>query len=205
MARGTNEVYEYIESIYNPDPKLKVIRNSPKLELQVIQLAYPEGKVIQFLLSLINAQTVMEIGVLAGYSAYMLAQALPNGQLVAVEKDLDAFNLAKQNLANVPNVELIHGSGLDVMQSFPENHFDAIFIDANKKAYKRYLKEAHRIVRTGGIVIFDNTLMYGDVCKEDRSGINASLDKFNKHLADNSKYESIIIPTDSGLSVARKK
>lgn len=206
MPRTNFGIYNYIASLYSENSASKAIRKTPKLELQEIQISYSEARIIQFILTLINAKNVLEIGVLAGYSTYMISQILPeNGKLIAVEKDNDHFNLAKQNLAGLSNVDLRHGDGLEIMKTFSNAHFDAIFIDANKKGYSKYLDEAGRVLKKGGVIIFDNTLMYGEVYQSPKTELGVSLDEFNKYLAGNNAYESLIIPTDSGLTIARKK
>ena len=67
--------------------------------------------------------------------------------------------------------------------------FDLIFIDANKSGYVDYLNWAEKNVRAGGLIVGDNTFLWGalwDAAKRDN--ISAAqvlaMKEFNTRLAD---------------------
>jgi predicted O-methyltransferase YrrM len=83
--------------------------------------------------------------------------------------------------------------------------FDGVFIDANKSAYPAYLEWSLRAVKKGGLILADNTLLRGVVPEDGEpapSKIIQNLRNFNGKLSDPSLFDSVIIPTDEGLSVA---
>ena len=60
----------------------------------------------------------------------------------------------------------------------------------------------------GGLIIADNTLLFGMVAKDEPGDIAPTtwenMRRFNERLADSEKYFSIMIPTQEGLTVAVK-
>ena len=84
-----------------------------------------------------------------------------------------------------------------------------VFIDADKQNYPAYLDWADKHVRKGGLIVADNTFLFGHVYGEEsthvREGTKEAMLCFNERLADVSKYTSIILPTKEGLSIAMKR
>ncbi len=90
---------------------------------------------------------------------------------------------------------------------------DAMFIDADKKNYQQYFAFASEYLRPGGLLLIDNTLKFGNVSvyEEDNKNLNQKnvdakeqmLD-FNSFVAKSDRFDSIILPTDSGLTLAVK-
>ncbi len=87
--------------------------------------------------------------------------------------------------------------------------FDAILIDADKIAYPAYLQHAKRLLRKGGLLIADNTLLFNLVLSDQPPLKNPELwtamCNFNEMLAIDQDFEALIIPTLEGLSIALKK
>jgi predicted O-methyltransferase YrrM len=90
--------------------------------------------------------------------------------------------------------------------------YDMVFIDADKPGYPEYLDWAEEYVRKGGLIVGDNTLLFGHVWSESapqgagapsRTAWNA-MREFNRRLADPAKYHSVLIPTEEGMTVAIK-
>ena len=85
-----------------------------------------------------------------------------------------------------------------------------VFIDADKKSYLQYLDWADQYIRPGGLIIADDTLLKGAVYLEElpyriRKTTKDTLVEFNARLADTTQYDSILWPTDAGLTIAVKK
>ncbi|AMP05522.1 mycolic acid cyclopropane synthetase family protein [Collimonas pratensis] len=170
-----------------------------------------EGKIIHVLLKMINAKTVLEIGTLGGYSATWIARALPDdGKLVCIEKSEEHYLIAKQNFDSITEgkkINLLKGDAKEILQNF-DSSFDAIFIDANKSAYPYYLEQASRLLRKNGLIIADNTFLFGQVydpaINGDKEKIVGAMREFNKQISDSARFTSVILPTDDGLTIAIK-
>ncbi|GAA3741197.1 hypothetical protein GCM10022402_21230 [Salinactinospora qingdaonensis] len=53
---------------------------------------------------------------------------------------------------------LIHGRALEVLPRLTDGAYDMVFMDAVKTEYPAYLQEALRLLRRGGIAVFNNAL-----------------------------------------------
>jgi len=173
---------------------------------------YPEdGKLLQMLIKMNNIKTVVEIGTLSGYSATWMAEALPDdGKLYTFEHDPKRAEMALQNITN-KKIELIQGAALKMLPEIEDKApFDMIFIDANKNDYHNYLSWAEKNIRKGGIIAADNTLLFDAVWDENTTekvsnAAKSSMREFNLRLADESKYTSLLLPTEQGFSIAIKE
>ena len=119
---------------------------------------------------MVNAQRILEIGTLAGYSTIWLARALPaSGKLISIEADAHHAAVAKINLqhAGLGSIaEVRTGSALDELEQMVKDEvppFDMIFIDADKPPYATYLDFAIRLGRKGTVIVADNVIRNGAV------------------------------------------
>src|SRR4029079_18451649 len=79
---------EYIVSLFGAeDELLATLREEAGLTgLPPIAISSDEGRLLQVLLTSINARRVLEVGTLGGYSAICMARALPpGGRLLSIE------------------------------------------------------------------------------------------------------------------------
>ncbi len=204
----------YIKRLFaKEDGILKATRSSIETNnIDPINISAPEAKLVQILLKLHNCKTLVEVGTLVGYSAIWAARALPyNGKVYTFEKDPKVAEVAARNFASSDvqaKIEMIVGDAHEKLDSIKnKGPFDAIFIDAEKSGYPKYLDWAEKNLRSGGMIIGDNTFLFGKVyengVEEDKS--TRAMKEFNARLADETKYEGIIIPTNEGMTVALKK
>lgn len=211
-----NSTIEYIERLYaEEDIHLQNIRKSiDENGLRAINIRAYEGKVLQVLLKLHRVKNIVEVGTLAGYSTLWLARALPeDGFLYSFEKEEKTAEIAIDNIAKTEiadKVKIIAGDAHENLKEVENNApFDAIFIDAEKSGYVKYLEWADRNLRKDGLIIADNVLFNGMVAdkswsnKQEAKIVN-HIENFNQAIKNPLKYESIIIPTLEGLSVSIK-
>lgn len=222
---------KYVRDIFaNEDNALKSIIDTLDEQEKIMQIGPDEGKILQVLAKMVNAKKIVEIGVLAGYSAIWMARSLPEGgKLYAFEKNK---NLAERILKNFAaanisaglrggaslkreqeqecKIELIIGNALDNLPKIKDQGpFDMVFIDADKGGYPDYLDWAESNIRKGGIIVGDNTFLFGHVYKDqcpDNFSENSwnKMREFNQRLANTEKYTSIMLPTIEGMTVAVK-
>ncbi|MCB0389994.1 MAG: O-methyltransferase [Bdellovibrionales bacterium] len=209
---------EYINQLFarEDDALLKIREELRKDGKEGINVGPHEGKLLQFLVRAFQVKKIVEIGTLYGYSALWMARALPeDGKLHCLEIDPENYKKAKELLqaSDVSNkVEIYLGDANSSLQSLTnEGPFDMVFIDANKAGYLEYLNWAEENVRPGGFIIGDNTFLFGNVFEQPIEVAIQANDKqiqvmreFNQRLADPTKYNSILIPTSEGMTIAQK-
>ena len=210
-----SEQYNYIKSVFAPEDKdLCEVINSLREDEAHMQISPAEGKILQTLLRAINAKKIIELGTLGGYSSIWMARALPeDGKLYAIEMDYKKEERILKNLqkCGVSNkIELTIGKANDILPSIAENApFDAIFIDADKSNYLNYLNWAEDNIRKGGLIIGDNSFLFGSVYGDNSKKMNPetvkTMQAFNNKLANPEKYTSILLPTTEGMTVAVKE
>jgi predicted O-methyltransferase YrrM len=120
------------------------------------------GKMLWFHTKLMNARSVLELGTATGYSAIWIAMALKEtgGKLTSIEWDSETAEKARSNIANAglsEYVEVLNGDANEMLSNFEPDTFDLIFQDIEKEMYLDLLEPCTRILRSGGLLFFDNT------------------------------------------------
>ena len=179
-----------------------------------IQVGESDARLLQFLARLSGARTVVEVGTLYGYSTWCWARALPaDGVVYSVDVSEEHHAKARELLLKAPEwskIKLVTGDGRLKLKEIEGNGpFDVVFIDANKAAYLDYLDWAEKNVRVGGVIIGDNTFLFDSLYGLSRDPNigekqKAVMREFNQRLANPERYNSAIIPTAEGITVAQR-
>jgi caffeoyl-CoA O-methyltransferase len=203
LARYVTELFAVEDTI------LTAIRaRQEALRLPPINISADEGKLLHVLLRAIRAVTVLELGALAGYSGVWLARALPpEGRLTTIEKDPRHAALARQAFAEAglaSRATVLEGAALDVLPTLAPG-FDAVFVDADKEPLVQYFEWSVKLLRVGGLLLFDNAFRHGCVVDPaDRSPDTEGVRAFNRLAATDPRLVSAIVPIRDGLLVAVK-
>ena len=132
--------------------------------LPSISVTPSQGKLLMMLARLANAQRILEVGTLGGYSSIWLARALPpDGRLITLEANAKHAEVARSNIARAGLSEVIEvrlGDAAHTIQQL-EGSFDLIFIDADKKSIPHYLEWSLKLSRPGTLIIVDNVVRGG--------------------------------------------
>ena len=174
----------------------------------LIHIDAAEGRLLQVLLGAIGARKVIELGTLGGYSAIWMARALPaDGRLITLELEPDRAELARRYIGRAgldDRVEVRVGEALELLEELAEDGpYDAVFIDADKENYPVYLDWCSSNVRSGGLVIGDNAFKSGDVLDSRTSDAGVrGIQEFNRRLATDPRFTSIVVPTRDGVAIA---
>ncbi|WP_335869265.1 O-methyltransferase [Bacillus sp. 2205SS5-2] len=173
---------------------------------------------IENLLQLLRIQQparILEVGTAIGYSVLRMAEALPQGQFVTIERDLKRYKEAQSFIARSEakdRITLIHGDALDVNEIIdPLAPFDAIFIDAAKGQYKKFFELYTPMLSVAGIVYTDNVLFKGFVTNLE--SINSrnlkmlvkKIQHYNEWLMGHSHFQTSILPVGDGLAISIKR
>lgn len=219
QAYRSPALLEFVTSLIGrEDAVMKAIRaETTSHGIPAINVGPDEGRILHFLVTVIGARKVVEVGTLAGYSAAWMARALPaGGRLDTIEYDPKHAAVARANLerAGVADKATVHvGAGLDVLPTL-EKHapYDLCFIDADKPGYPDYARWAARNVRSGGLVVCDNAYLFGKLHREDLPPTDEDAPKAPRMreclrlLVDEGLFSSCaMLPTGEGMAVAVRK
>lgn len=179
-----------------------------------LQVAPEQAQLMALLVKLARARLGIEIGVLAGYSALWLAEALPpGGRLLACDIDPQVTQRARADWATAglaDRIELRIGPALTTLDAEISGgmaaRYDFAFIDADKVGYIDYYERCMTLVGSGGFIMADNSLWYGRVVDaDDTSTDTQAIRGFNRHLHADERVDLSLIPLGDGLTVARKR
>ncbi len=208
----TPEHFRYLaERTTQEDDFLRDLKDAARAaEIPEIWISPEQAAFMQILLKLARARTVVEIGTLAGYSAIAMARALPSDGVVrtiemsGAHADFAEKWIAKSDVAD--KVEVLRGQAHQVLPKLSADSADAAFIDADKVNYKGYLEQCLRIVRAGGLIMFDNAFAFGQLFDAEPADAAVSdLRKFNEVMARHAGLQSIIVPIGDGCWVGVKQ
>jgi predicted O-methyltransferase YrrM len=197
-------------------PLLERIKSDLKQEgLDFMSVSSAEARLLQFFVKSFAVKSIVEIGSLYGYSALAMALALPpDGRIHCFEKDeqrAEKIDAVFKEAGLSCSAQVHAGDALSALKDIEkEAPFDLVFIDANKSAYMDYLDWAEKNTGPGALIIGDNTFLFGAVWGDSKNAHVGQkqieiMTRFNHRLADQSVYDSILIPTPEGMTVGRKK
>ncbi len=169
--------------------------------LPQIQISPVQGKLLQLLAGACNAQKILEIGSLGGYSGIWLARALPpHGRLISLEINPAHASLARNAFAKAgvsDRAEVRVGKALDLLpQLVSEAPFDLVFIDADKPPYPQYLEWALRLSRPGSIIAADNCVRSGKAFEEPEDEGMAGVVAYNRRISSDARLVSLVLAMD---------
>lgn len=208
-----SELDSYVESHISPEPKdlYRLTRESfLRLTNGRMCSGHLQGRILKMITQLCNPRLAVELGTFTGYSALCIAEGMQEGsRLVTIEIDDELEDFIQHQLDSSEHgnkVELKIGKALDICSEFEDGSVDLMFIDADKREYPAYLKEAARMLRPGGLIIADNTLWSGHVCDPayDNDQQTRGVREFNDLAKDLPGFETIILPIRDGITLMRK-
>lgn len=206
----------YIQKVtLNESDILRELRQeTSKLSMSMMQISPEQGQLMTLLTQLVSAKKIIEVGVFTGYSSLCMANALPDGgKIIACDVSESWTNIAKQywQKAGVDNkIDLQLAPASDTLQKLIDNgeagSFDMAFIDADKENYKVYYEQCLNLLRTGGLLLVDNTLWGGSVADLNINDESTSaIRELNQHIANDQRVTSSLVTIGDGLTLVVKK
>lgn len=168
-----------------------------------------QGRFLAFISKMLKPESILEIGTFTGYAALCLAEGLPkNGKLTTLDINEDLAYIPQKYFKEsefAPQIDFKLQSATDFLNESNEI-FDLVFIDADKENYIHYFEMIQSKIKSGGFILFDNVLWYGQVLDEASKGkATKILKKLNEEITKNSDFENVIIPLRDGINIVRKK
>jgi predicted O-methyltransferase YrrM len=163
-----NAVDQWIEGHFVPeDAALEgALAASTTAGLPAIQVSAAQGRLLELLVRISGATSVLEVGTLGGYSTIWLARGLAaGGRVLTLELDPHHAEVARANLEAAGVAELVEvrvGPAAESLAAL-SGTFDLVFIDADKPSTPIYFNEAVRLSRPGTVIVVDNVVRGGAV------------------------------------------
>ncbi|MGN6586338.1 MAG: O-methyltransferase [Solirubrobacterales bacterium] len=199
------EVDRFIgETIVQEDEALRgAVEAAEAAGLPSIQVSAPQGKLLQLLTRLVGAKNVLEFGTLGGYSAILIARALPqDGRLITLEARSEYAEVARRSIDRAgvgDRVEIRVGPALEALPALEEEGagpFDLVFIDADKVNTPNYFAWALGRTRPGGLIIADNVVRKGTLADAaDPDEATQAQRRLHEMLAGDSRVSATTIQT----------
>jgi predicted O-methyltransferase YrrM len=166
------------------------------------------------LVELTAAKRIIEVGTFTGYSALAMAAAMPeDGQLICCDVSEEFTSIARTfwEEANVASrIDLRIAPAMEtldqLLQDDQQGCFDMVFIDADKAAYADYYERSLVLLKSGGLVLFDNTLWDGRVADQRVTDEDTvAIRRINEQLHKDQRVSLSLVPIGDGLTLARKR
>ena len=166
---------------------------------------------LRTLLAISRPETILEVGTAIGFSALCMSEYAPKGcQITTIEKYEKRIPIARENFRRFgkeDSIRLLEGDAADILPQL-EEEYDFIFMDAAKGQYLRFLPQAIRLLRDGGMLVTDNVLQDGDilesrfaVTRRDRT-IHDRMREYLYELKHNPCLITSILPVGDGVAVS---
>ncbi|MCW0216173.1 MAG: class I SAM-dependent methyltransferase [Pseudonocardia sp.] len=173
------------------------------------------GAALAFLAATTSARAVVEIGTGAGVSGLWLLRGMaPDGTLTSIDVDPELQRVARRSFLDAgygpSRLRLINGMALEVLPRLTDGGYDLVFVDAVPTEYPRYLAEAVRLLRPGGVVVLEGVLADPGIDRAGHDGNEradlaaAALQDAADLARDDARLVPALLPLGEGLLCATR-
>ena len=139
------------------DAARRLREETAKLPMARMQISPEQGALMQMLVRLLGARRTLEVGTFTGYSALVVAEALPaDGRVIACDVSAEWTAIGRRYWAEAgvagridlrlrPAVETLD----ELLAGGGKGSFDFAFIDADKTSYEVYYERSLALLRPG--------------------------------------------------------
>lgn len=159
----------------------------------------PVGEFLWIFLQALQAKRVVEIGTSNAYSTLWIADAVRGngGAVTSVDYDQGWLEQARENLTAaglIESVELKCVEGGQFLEGLADSSVDVLFFDAERSDYSRWWPHPKRTLRSGGVVVVDNSTSHPKEIADLYEQINSD-----------GGFSAAVVPVGKGELVAVKK
>jgi predicted O-methyltransferase YrrM len=169
-----------------------------------------QGRLLKMICRMVRPKRILEIGTYTGYATLCMAEGIDDEGLiysVEINDELQPFTIPY--IEKSPYKDRILLFWGDIMELYPTFNevFDIVYIDADKRDYCAYYDLVFPRLKSGGLILADNTLWSGKVIENvvhsDKQ--TQGIVEFNKKIKEDKRIEKVIIPLRDGLTMIWKK
>jgi len=166
-----------------------------------------QGLLFYFICKMHRPKKVLEIGTFTGYAAICFALGTDSDAHVhTIERDDELEPMIRKYIdktGTTSKISLHLGDAKAIIPTL-DNGFDLIYIDAGKSDYEFYMDICYEKLNPGGLIIADNVLWKGKVITDDNEKNTKIFKEFNAKVAEDPKFEKILLPIRDGIYLLRK-
>jgi predicted O-methyltransferase YrrM len=205
---GPAALWDYARSSLDEDETLLDARLAGE-DFGCVPIEPSEGATLRFLATSGRARSVVEIGTGTGVSGLWLLRGMtPDSVLTSIDIEPEHQRAARASFleAGYPTsrLRLINGRALDVLPRLADAAYDLVFIDAVFVEYPRYLDEAIRLLRPGGVVALSGALPDDDPSQLSRDPDHLAVREAQRVCQQHDELILLPLPIEPGLLVAAK-
>lgn len=204
----TDALYEYILKMNPESDAARGLREeTAKLPERGMMTAPEQSRFLAWLVGLLGAKRIVEVGVFTGYTTLLFAEAIPEDGLVTacdVSETFTSIGRPYWEAADVAHkIKLVLAPALETLATI-EPGIDFAYIDADKPNYVGYYKRCLELLRPGGVIALDNILWHGRIIDENPDADTAALQAVSKMVREDPHVSMTLVPIGDGVILARK-
>ena len=209
------EISKYILNNTNETEQQKQLRQKTveTVEHHHMMTSPEQAAFLSILIKLTKAKNAIEVGVMTGYGSLAIAEALPaDGKLIACDQNHEWPSIGKPywqaaKVSHKIDLRIAPAKSTleDLNHQYNRPKFDFIFIDADKINYKAYYELSLPILKTGGVIVFDNVISMGKTLVHQAKTPGAiAIKQLCQELTADQRITTSMVPIGSGMLIAMK-
>ncbi|XP_012553839.1 probable caffeoyl-CoA O-methyltransferase 2 [Hydra vulgaris] len=175
-------------------------------------------QLFRMLLKMLNAVKCIEVGSFTGYNVLNCALTIPeNGIVYALDITDEFISHGRQFFEKAGVSQKIKeciGPASETLQKFiDEGHegtFDFIYVDADKTGYPLYYDLGIQLLRPGGVLALDNTLLWGLMVNPEAASLGdkenvAAMAEVTRKARNDERVDISFLKIGDGVCLCRKR
>lgn len=160
-------MHSYCET-FIPEDEVLIKARARGIEVGAKNISPGAGAFLHYLAHLISAQSVVEVGTGSGVgSIWLLRGMIESGTLTSIDGEAEHARISKMAFSDAEispqRFRLITNPVMDVMSKLTDRAYDLVVLRNEPEDLSFAIDEAHRILRTGGVLAVDNFFGGGKV------------------------------------------
>lgn len=211
-----DEIQQYVHnvSLREDDIAFELRMATRKLFEHGMLVPPAEGQLLGFLVGLISATTVVEVGTFTGYGTLAMARAVPaHGRVITCDVNAEWAAIGRpfwERAGVADRIQFELRPAVETLDALladgAAGTVDLAFIDANKDSYSIYYERCLELLRPGGLLVVDNVLWSGRVAKPSfHDADTEALRALNSALHNDKRVELSMLPVFDGVTLAYKR
>lgn len=209
MSATSASLIEYAENAIVEDEAMASARERAN-DLGVDAVSPAVGALLSVFAAAGGAKSVVEVGTGAGISGlWLLSGMRPDSVLTTIDAESEYQSAAKiafrQAGISANRTRLINGHALEVLPRLADSSYDLILVDGEPADHARYVAEAARLLRPGGVVLVHLATVgdrMGNPAADDEEVLAAR--EATRIIAESGDLLPVVVPLGDGVLAAAK-